>query len=487
MDDIEFSIVVKKSIKGVLALISRTILINILGIIASFTLSIYLDRSAFGVFLIVSALIIFLTYFQDIGLAGSLIQKKDEPTTEELRATFTFQQILVLSLIIPAYIFSEKIEVFYNLHENGLLLFNVFLLAFFLSSLKTIPTILLERRLNFHKLVVPQVLEELTYNVALIIAAVKGYGVTSFTIAVFLRSIVGLIAIYVIQPWPIGISFNFTVLKSLLSYGVPYQANSILALIKDNLINLYIGKVLPLPEVGYIAFAQKWAFIPLRIIMDNVIKVTFPTYSRLQHNAYGLKIVIEKSLFLISFFIFPVVAVSILYMGDFLRYVPVTNYYQKWSPALLPFMYYSLNVLFACVTVPLTNMLNAIGKVRLTLYFMVFWTALTWILTPLCIYLFGYPGVAIASAIVAASGLLALFVVKRHMSFSFIDPIIKPFFATILLAAGIIVTKGIISSLPSLLFHMVLAGCFYLGIFYLLAKHDLVAMLGYIRRNLHDK
>src|SRR3990167_9308056 len=143
MEDFNLDLVAKKSVKSVFALISRTFFIQILGIFASFVLTIYLSPSDFGVFFIVSSFVVFLNYFSDIGLAASLIQKKEEPSLRELRSAFTVQQILVLILIIPSFLLSPEIAKFFKIEGEGIYLFYAFLISFLLSSLKTIPTVLL--------------------------------------------------------------------------------------------------------------------------------------------------------------------------------------------------------------------------------------------------------------------------------------------------------------------------------------------------------
>ena len=110
MEDFDLDVVARKSVRGIFALVSRTFFIQVLSIAASFILTIFLDPGSYGVFFVVSSLVVFLTYFQDIGLAAALIQKKEEVTKEELRSTFTLQQILVLLIVIPALIFSKDID-----------------------------------------------------------------------------------------------------------------------------------------------------------------------------------------------------------------------------------------------------------------------------------------------------------------------------------------------------------------------------------------
>lgn len=484
MEDFDLDTVAKKSVKGVFALISRTFLIQVLSVVASFILTVFLDPASFGIFFVVSSIVIFLNYFQDIGLAAALIQKKEEVSKEELRATFTLQQLLVLTLIIPTLLFSRQIADFYSLSSDGYILFLALIGSFFLSSLRTIPTVIMERSLDFNKLVIPQIVENIFYNVSLIVFAVSGFGITTFTIAVVSRSVIGLILTYIIQPWPIGISLNFGAIKKLISFGLPFQANTILALIKDDLLIVYIGRILPFNQVGYIGFAQKWAFLPLRLIMDNVIKITFPSYSRLQHDPGALKLAIEKSLFLISFFIFPT-AVFVIQYSEFL--IDLIPRYSKWEPAILSLSFFALNTVFSSISTPLTNFLNAIGKVKITLYFMIFWTALTWILTPISIVTFGFNGFAASSFVISISSILVYLIAKRYVTFSFTKPVIRQFAASLIMLVFIALTKQMVSSFPTLFINMIMAGALYLGILYLVAGRELVKTVKFIMISVRSK
>jgi O-antigen/teichoic acid export membrane protein len=481
MEDFDLQIVAKKSMQGIFALISRSFLVQILTIVSNFVLTIYLDPSMFGIFFVVSAINVFLAYFQDIGLAALIIQKKSDPTLEELRTTFTIQQLLVFSIVIPVLFFSPFIIKQFHLNQDGLYVLYAYLFSFILSSLKTIPTVLLERKLDFQKLVIPQIAEGFIYSLALIIFAVQGYGVTTFTIAIILRSIIGLPLIYYIQPWNIGFAFNKKLCKELISHGSPFQGNSILALIKDDLLNLYIASVIPLTQVGYIGFGQKWASMPLRLVMDNVIKVTFPSYSRLQHDKAALRTVVEKSLSLIAFFIFPVVMSIIVFSPFLIEFIPR---YEKWEPALMSLFFFSLNTLFASISVPLTNLLNAIGKVKITLKYMVFWTGLSWLLTIVLIHFLGFNGVPLASFLVAASVLLILFPLKKELQFSYIDPLWKQFAASLIMGLAIYLCSGLIHSLWTVALAVLIAGIIYLGMLFVIAKKEMKAIYQFIRKSL---
>jgi lipopolysaccharide exporter len=485
IEDFDLELVARKSISGIFALVGRTFLVQVLTVVSNFVLTIYLEPSMFGIFFVVSTINIFLSYFQDIGLAALIIQKKEDPTVEELRTTFTIQQALVISIVIISFLLTPFFTHVFHLNQEGIYVFYAYLVSFILSSLKTIPTVLLERKLDFHKLVMPQIAEGLVYSISLIIFAVLGFGVNTFTIAILLRSVVGLPIIYYIQPWSIGFAFEKKLIKQLISFGSPFQANSILGLLKDDLVNLYIASALPLTQVGYIGFGQKWSAMPLRLVMDNVIQVTFPSYARMQHDKKGLRTLVEKSLYLIAFFIFPVVVAFIVFSPYLIRLIP--GYYVKWEPALLALMYFSLNTLFASITVPLTNLLNAIGKVKIVLRYMVLWTVLNWVLTIWFIKAFGYNGVAAASFLVAASVMLILPQIKKYVQFSFFGPIWKQFVAAIIMGLLVLAVGHIITSLITLALVMVLAGAVYVGFMYLISKEEFKKVYQFVSSSIKEK
>jgi O-antigen/teichoic acid export membrane protein len=100
-----------RSIRGILTLTFRTFLLNIIALVAQGILWAYLSPQEFGVFFVVNAVVNFLVYFSDVGLAASLVQKKEEPTELEYRTTFTIQQFLVVLLLLLLFLFTPYIRV----------------------------------------------------------------------------------------------------------------------------------------------------------------------------------------------------------------------------------------------------------------------------------------------------------------------------------------------------------------------------------------
>ncbi len=255
-------------------------------------------------------------------------------------------------------------------------------------------------------------------------------GIASFTLAVLARGFSGLITIYLLYPWKISFGFSKEKAKSLLSFGLPFQANSILALIKDDLFTVFLGKVLPFSEVGYIGWAKKWAEFPLRLVMDNVIKVTFPAYARLQGRPEYLSRAIEKSLFFISLLVFPISVGLVFLIKPLVFLIPR---YSKWEPALFSFYIFVLVTVMATFSSPLTNAFNAIGKISISLKFMIMWTILLWCLSPFLITRLGFNGIPISFLIIGLTSFLVVFIAKKYFHFTVLNNINPSFISSLVM------------------------------------------------------
>jgi len=439
MEDIDIATIKKKSMTGIVALTSRTFLLQLVAFGATFLLTVFLSPATFGIFFVVSAIINFLSYFSDIGLAAALIQKKEKLTPDDLATTFTIQQLLVVPISIIAFIIAPYVGHFYRLDAAGVLLLRALIFSFFFSSLKTIPSVLLERDLNFNKLVIPQIAETVSFYIIAVVLAWKGLGVTSFTWAVMVRAFVGLILMYVISPWRIRFGIAKDVAKRLLKFGVPFQMNSFLALLKDDLMTVFLGKILPFSQIGYIGWAKKWAEVPLRLIMDSVIRVTFPTFSRLQHSKELLGKAIENTLFGLALTMIPISVGLLFFVEPAVTLIPK---YGKWEPAIFSFSLFVFSSLLAGFSTPLTNALNAVGKIKITMSLMVFWTAATWILTVILIHFFGFNGFAMGLCILSLSLWIVLALTRKYAVFSFVRSVGWPFLAGVLQTACYLLFRG---------------------------------------------
>lgn len=465
VDQIKF-----KTTTSIVYLTLRNIGIQAISMAGFFILTVLLGTGEIGLFAIVAESVSILGYFSDVGLAPTLIQQKTPPSLKQLRTTFFIQQILVFIALILVSIIYPRISQLQNYGTKELWITISLCFSFLVASLKTIPSILLERDLNFKILSTIDIIENVTFYICAVYFAFMGYGGYSYAIATFIRSLLGLIIIYYLAPWSIGISFSWSTTKDLFRHGIPFQLNSFIAMAKDRMSNVIVAGIIGRESFGLLAWAQKGPRLPLSF-MDAIMKVTFPTFSRIQDDPSLLTKSISRSIFYISLVIFPILAGISIVAPNIVQIIPK---YAKWVPALLPMYFFALNSAIAAVTTPLTNAFNAVGKIAITTKLMIMWTILTWIFYPILSIWYGYLGTSIASLIVGLSSFVVWYIASNLFVINIPQIIFHPTVASVLIiGAGISINQLNLLPLPALIIKTVIGIVVYCVYHFLFSKTEI--------------
>jgi O-antigen/teichoic acid export membrane protein len=480
METFDLQEIKSKTTTSVLFLSLRNIGIQAIQFIGFSILAWKLDAQEIGIYGITLIIISLLSYFSDIGLAAALIKEKEEVGKEELQTTFLIQQILVAIGLIIFYLLK---------HDDPFVIQNQYLIialcfSFVCASLKTIPSVLLERKLNFKILSTIDIVENLCFFTIAVFMALLGFGVNSFTIAIVVRSLLGLIIIYRLSPWSIGLKFSRSAAKKLFKFGIPFQFNSLIALIKDQVPRLLVANQIGAQGFGILTFAEKGPRAPLSF-MDAIQRVTFPTFARMQDQKEILTASIKKSIFFIAFFIFPTLTGIALIAPNIIQ---VIERYNKWQPAIIPIYLYCISFAIAAITTPLTNAFNATGKILTTTKLMIMWTILTWIFYPILSIKFGFIGTAYAALIVGSSSIVAWIIAQKMFNFNTIVNIAHPLIASLLMIflltpLNIFVDNHIFNIILKIIFGSIIY-CIYQWIF---SKQEILWFVKQVKCNILKK
>jgi len=475
----EVAAVKAKSVSGAVSYFFRTILLQAIGLVSAFALSYFFSAAEFGVYGIVIQIFGLLSFIGDVGLAASLIQKKAEPTLKEYRSVFTVQQLLswfifaiILGLIAVGFVRQKT-------GWSGDWILLALGLSFPLASLKTISAIKLERELAFSTLVIPHIIEQIVFHVILIFLAWRGMGAIAYAYAISIRSVLGTLTMFALKPWSIGVSFDIASLRGLLKFGVKFQLNDLIARVKDNLFLLFLGFVLPLEQFGYIQWAKMWSMYPYTLTVQNIMAITFPTFSRLQKNPKDLSRAIETTIFFSTLAIFPLLLGMSLFFRPLLDVFPA---FSKWLPTMTSFVFFTLSIGWAALSTPLTNTLNAIGHINATLKLMIFWTVLTWILTPLAVWIYGYHGAAIAAFIISSTSFIPVLMVKKIIPINAFDSLWRQLVAGgIMSLVGLTLFQVASQNIVNLVGAMAVTGLAYIGAMLVVGRQKLLSEIAYVR------
>lgn len=444
----DLELVKSRAVKGMATLAGGGLILTLISGIGVLLLTSYLGPNEFGLYGLIGSIIVILGYFSDIGLAASLIQKKDEPTVDDLRTTFTIQQGLVAVLVLVTFFLSPLIKNYYSLGVSEYWLLIALLISFVMSSLKSMPSILLERELRFDKIMIVRIVEAVVFNSVVVSMAINGFGVSSYIPAILGQGVIGLLLLSFFKPWPMGFSFSMNSLKSLLKFGVPYQTNSLLAVAKDQFMNLFLWKTVGTMGMGYVTWGVFYSQQPQRLIMDNATRVAFPALSRMQEHPEEFKKSAERLLQFICLIIFPMVIGIALAWSHLAFLVPK---WFKWQPALTPLYIYSFGAIMSCLSTPVSGVLYALGKAKINTALMIMWLVLEWTLKPIFAIKYGYLGVAYAAGVISVFSVVPLVLAWRIIRFDMTKSLSVTTIASVgMVAVGILLHNyGILWSLSS--------------------------------------
>ncbi len=399
--------ILQRSSRGITLLIGRQAIIQLITFAGGIVLARVLNPADFGIFAIVSFIIGVLTYVGDLGVGASLIQRKEELTDKDLQAAFTFQLALLLLAISFIFIVSPAICDFYpQMPGEAIWFIRILSFSLLLASWRSISVVQMERRLIYDRLAVIESVEALLFQATVVTLAVLGFGAWSFIWAVLLRTAAGVILAYIFAPWPVGLNFNFSTIKHLLRFGVPFQYQSIINQLTSAVIPGLAGALAGPQAVGYLTWARVQASKPLMVV-DNVARVSFPMFSRLQDDANEFLKTLTFYTTSVNLFNFFWVAL-IASVGHELV---VLIYGAKWINAVACLVIFSLAVPFHSLTWLVGMALNGRGQIGLVNWFITLRAVGLWSLSVFFLPKYGYVGVAAADLIINC--IMAFFLLAR--------------------------------------------------------------------------
>lgn len=397
----------RKALLGGIALGVRTVIVQFVVLGGTVVLARELTPADFGAFAIVQFALTFLTFFGDAGLGGALIQKKEPPTQRDLASVFYVQVAIGLTLLLLSGLGADVTRwVWKDLPEAAPWILRALALNFLLTSLRVVPTILMERELQFVRLAIHDTINSIVFYVVASILAIRGFGIWSLALGVVAQGVIGLALALILRPWVPSLVFDREALRPLLKFGVPYQLKFVVGFMHSAIAPLVAGVVLGAQSLGYINWAQSTGHFPIRLV-DIVSRVSFPLYSRLQGDPAALSRAIERAIQICALGTM-LFASIILPLGP---YAVRVIYSEKWLPAV-PLLYLFASTITIGIFFPaLATALDAMGKPTVILRMSVVVTVANWIAAPLLAKLWGELGFVIANISITVLGNIALLIV----------------------------------------------------------------------------
>ncbi|HIL56637.1 MAG TPA: hypothetical protein EYG39_01850, partial [Rhodothermales bacterium] len=324
-----------RAVRATGALMSRQIVVRGINFLGFVVLARVLDPATFGLFAVVRFVVYFLQRFSDFGLSATLLRKKDSVTEAELRTVFTIQQSIVLVSCLILWFGTDLIVgVYPKLTTDHVWLIRVLTFSLVLASLKTMPTVLIQRALRHDKLAVIDVVEVVAYYGVTVGLALMGLEVWALIWGTLARGVIGTVWVMAIAWWRPRFGFDREAAREVLSFGVPVQLASLAGLASESVVPLLVFSMFGGAAVGFANWARTMLASAVGQPLILMGKVQMRVFGRIQDQRKKLTRAVERNISLGALLVFFSATLLVAQVEAFARLIVG----EKWLPAL-PLLY----------------------------------------------------------------------------------------------------------------------------------------------------
>jgi O-antigen/teichoic acid export membrane protein len=246
-----------------------------------------LGPSEFGMVAIATVYISFLNMFLDQGLMAALIQRKDL-RDEHLDAVFWMDQVLAIALVGVSILLSGWWAA-RNHAPAAANLISALSLDIPLMALVNVQTAILNRRMDFKSLSICANVSALVGGIVGVGMAVAGFRAWSLVGQQLAKDSTSAIFLWRSSHWHPRFEFSWQHLRELMRFSISnfiaqlgifadLQASSVI-------LGLFFGPV----ALGLYRFADRIMWSVINVTMSAIQSVSFPEFSRLQHQPEELR------------------------------------------------------------------------------------------------------------------------------------------------------------------------------------------------------
>jgi O-antigen/teichoic acid export membrane protein len=264
----------RRTSAGLFIVATRGLLVLLVGFGGNVVLARLLTPHDFGTVAIGMSFVLFAGMLSDGGLGAALIRRAEPPEPEELEALLALQLAVTIGLtFVIAAVGSQFGRIGW-------------VTAIMVSSMPLVTLqfpgrITLERSLSYRPLAMVEVSQVLTYyawSIAFVVAGAGVWGLATGTVVMRAAA-----ALLMVRISPVGIPrprFSWHRIRTLIGFGVRFQAANATWLARDQGLNAGIAVVASVSTLGLWSLARRLLEIPF-LLLNSIWRVSFPAMSQL--------------------------------------------------------------------------------------------------------------------------------------------------------------------------------------------------------------
>ena len=381
----------EKASQGFFSFLTRNIISRFMGLISLFILARKLSPYDFGLVSFTDILLMFIAVFGSTGLNQFLIAYKKDDINEILKASFWFNIILSLGIIILFFALTPFWAA--SKHDDRIInLAFISGLTFFIGQMQVVPQSILSRNLDFKTTVKIQNPFIIIIPIAKIIAALMGLGVYSLTIPTLMFIPIQTYLYYRAVGWKFDWNLYTHRWKEIYHYTKHLIGNSLLTRIMEDGDKFILTSFLGIKYLGIYNMAyQLSSFVGLNFvyISQTVLASVLPKYTE---DLPKMKEHFLSFTKVLSFFTFPV----IILMAIFAKPIILATNGEKWLEVVIPFQILSIYALVRSITSSRGSVLNALHLNKISFKLNLIYTPLHVLFSVFFSYYTGIIGLSIS-------------------------------------------------------------------------------------------
>ncbi len=301
--------------------------------------------------------------FSSMGLGSAIVQRPNT-NTNELSSVFWFSFAVSCLFALSCYPISY-ISAYIFKTSKIIPLTQSVAVIFLCSGVLIVPHALLAKQLEFKKLGRIELTSTIISVTLMLIIASLGGGVWALIGGRISRALISLLLTYSALKWLPRFHFNFNEAKSYLKFGITVSIGHSLFYISDMSDKFFAGRAWNATMLGYYAFALQIAQIPTEKIVVLINQVSFPAFSKLQHDKGQFSKLYLDIIKVTATLVLPLFVGGYLVGEDLVKVL--LN--EKWFPMILLFKYLCLSQIVTALNAVNNHVQTAKGRPHWGLYF----------------------------------------------------------------------------------------------------------------------
>ncbi|MBN1890306.1 MAG: lipopolysaccharide biosynthesis protein [Thermoflexales bacterium] len=282
-----FDDVNKKSVGAVKWVYLQTAFPKLLRPLTTVILARLLAPSVYGLVAIASTTIALLDILRDMGMSRALIQSDEN---EDHVFNIVFWSNLVFGLVLYGMLLVSAPWIAGFFHQpSAVPVLRVLGFQLIVASLGAVHRNILVRRIEFDKLFVVDLLPNLIPLFVTIPLAYIGWGVWSLVVGSLAASIVQTALLWWRTSWRPKFQYDFGLGRQLLVFGFLCALEALMGWFYVYGDNAIVGHYLDVSDLGLYTVSYNLVVMILGTLLAPVSSITFPAFSRLQHNMPELR------------------------------------------------------------------------------------------------------------------------------------------------------------------------------------------------------